>query len=99
MWGVWVWCEKCGCGGVGVCGCVGVGVVGVGVVWVWCGLFIFRVLNVVSIAILFETPHRLALVLNVCLYTHISMCLYNCYCLYNVVTFSLNLILISMTFI
>ncbi|CAI4911819.1 BBT_HP_G0018070.mRNA.1.CDS.1 [Saccharomyces cerevisiae] len=50
-------------------------------VWSWRRLFIFRVLNVVSIAILFETPHRLALVLNVCLYTHISMCLYNCYCL------------------
>ncbi|CAI4310466.1 CDA_G0006330.mRNA.1.CDS.1 [Saccharomyces cerevisiae] len=68
-------------------------------VWSWRSLFIFRVLNVVSIAILFENPHRLALVPNVCLYTHISMCLYKCYCLYNVVTFSLNLILISMTFI
>ncbi|CAI4293502.1 ACA_G0005070.mRNA.1.CDS.1 [Saccharomyces cerevisiae] len=51
-------------------------------VWSWRRLFIFRVLNVVSIAILFETPHRLALVPNVCLYTHMAIPLSTClFCL------------------
>ncbi|CAD6605298.1 EM14S01-3B_G0051050.mRNA.1.CDS.1 [Saccharomyces cerevisiae] len=52
------------------------------VVWSWRRLFIFRVLNVVSIAILFENPHRLALVPNVCLYTHMAIPLSTClFCL------------------
>ncbi|EJT43891.1 YCR041W-like protein [Saccharomyces kudriavzevii IFO 1802] len=51
-------------------------------VWSWRRLFIFRVLNVVSIAILLKNPHCLGLVSNVCLYTLITMCISTCfYCL------------------